>query len=188
MEGSKGTTMTIAAMCAETRQGKRATDHAISRAFLTAHLLTANREQAESAVLEAILHWDLEEGTEEVFLHRVACAAIQAQVEYESSNAGEPAPAELLLPVELQAVLDLSPQLRRCFVLRVLVGLSRQVCARLLDLSVLIVDQYTCAALEHLAGVGCPSLIPVPRGETLDTQLELLGIQRFRVEEKHSVA
>ena len=154
--------MTMAAMCEETREGN--TDHAISRAFLTAHLLTANRKQAESAVLEAILHCDLEAGTEEAFLYRVAYAAIQVQVEYESSNVGEPVPAESLPPVELQAVLDLSPQLRRCFVLRVLVGLPRQVCARLLHLSVLIVDQYTCAALERLAGIGCPSLIPVPRG------------------------
>jgi DNA-directed RNA polymerase specialized sigma24 family protein len=141
--------MTMTAMCAENREGRNATDHAISRAFLTAHLLTANQRQAEGAVLEAIQHSDLEEDTEEAFLQRVACAAIQAEGEY-SSSADQPVPAEWLVPVELQAVLDLSPRLRRCFVLRTLVGLSRQVCARLLHLNILAVDQYTCEALEYL--------------------------------------
>jgi DNA-directed RNA polymerase specialized sigma24 family protein len=144
--------MTTAAIYAETRQAKCVADHAISRAFLAAHLLTANQEQAESAVLEAILHWEVEEETEEAFLHCVAHAAIETQVGY-SSSSDDPVAAESFLPVELQAVLDLLPQLRRCFVLRVLVGLSRQACARLLQLSVFNVDQYTCEALEYLAQV-----------------------------------
>lgn len=140
--------MTMAAMCAETREGRNVTDRAIGRAFLTAHLLTANRNHAESAVLEAILHGDLED-TEEAFLHRVTCAAIQAEGEY-STDVDQSVPAELLVPVELQAVLDLAPWLRRCFVLRILAGLSRAVCARLLHLNILTVDQYTCQALEYL--------------------------------------
>jgi len=163
--------MTSAAMCAETREGRRATDHGIGKAFLTAHLLTANRKQAENAVLEAILHWDLDQGTEEAFLHRVAHAAIRAQDECESSGAD-------CLPLELQAVLDLSPRQRRCFVLRVLVGLSRQACARLLHLDIFHVDRYTCEALKYLP----------QRCDPADSQLELLGIQRFRVEEKHAIA
>jgi DNA-directed RNA polymerase specialized sigma24 family protein len=142
--------MTIAALCAETQGGKDATDHEIGRAFLTAHLLTANRKQAESAVMEAIRHWDSEEDTEEAFLQLVAYAAIQAQGEYEWSRADQPVPAESVLPVELQAVLDLAPQIRRCFVLRILAGLSRQVCARLLHLNIFTVDQYTWEALEYL--------------------------------------
>jgi hypothetical protein len=60
--------MTMTAICAETREGRNATDHTITKAFLTAHLLTANRRQAESAVLEAIERSDLKEDTEEAFL------------------------------------------------------------------------------------------------------------------------
>jgi hypothetical protein len=164
MEGSKENPTIMTAMCAETREGQNATDRAISRAFLTAHLLTANRRQAESAVLEAILHSDLEQDTEEAFLHRVACAAIQAESEY-SSSVDQPVQSEWLVPVELQAVLDLSPRLRCCFVLRILAGLSRPICARLLHLNILAVDQYTCEALEYLPQRETPQL-EIPQRET----------------------
>jgi DNA-directed RNA polymerase specialized sigma24 family protein len=128
-------------------------EHTISRAFLTAHLLTASTEQAESATMEAIDSWDPDEETEEVLFRSVLDAAARAQIEYVPSSSNKCDVAGSYLPAELQAVLRLAPQLRRCFVLRILVGLSPQVCARLLHLPSRRVDRYACAALECLGSL-----------------------------------
>jgi hypothetical protein len=109
--------------------------------------LGANAKQAESAVVEAINAWDPGEETEEALFHRVLIRTIQAPLEYETSTTS-------FVPLDLQPVLGLSPQLRRCFVLRVLARLSRQVCARLLHLTALQVDQRTYKALESLSQAG----------------------------------
>lgn len=166
--------MTNAAMCAETRQSRRDVDHEIKRAFLAAHLLTANTEQAERAVLEAIDQRHSAEQTEDAFFARMVTAAIRTQAGYESSSVDNPEPDEWLLPTELEAVLDLSPPLRRCFVLRMLAGLSRDVCARLLRLNVRTVDQYTAAALECLGGAHPVSLprhpTRIPNSSYLETR------------------
>ena len=58
-----------------------------------------------------------------------------------------------MLPVELQHVLHLARNLRHCFVLRLLVGLSRALCAWLLHLETRQIDERTCAAVLELAMV-----------------------------------
>jgi DNA-directed RNA polymerase specialized sigma24 family protein len=128
----------------------------ISRAFLTAHLLTASTEQAESATMEAIDSWNPDEQTSEVLFRSVVDAAARAHVKHAPSISNKSGVAESYLPVELRAVLRLTPQLRRCFVLRVLAGLSPQVCAQLLHLHSRRVDRYACAALECLGGLDQP--------------------------------
>jgi hypothetical protein len=125
-------------------------EHTISKAFLTAHLLTASTEQAESATMEAIDSWNSDEETGEALFRSVLDAAVRVQMRHVSSSSNQCDMAESYLPVELQAVLRLAPQLRRCFVLRILVGLPPQVCARLLHLHSRRVDWYACAALEFL--------------------------------------
>jgi DNA-directed RNA polymerase specialized sigma24 family protein len=127
-----------------TCETERCNGHVTSRAFLAAHLLTANAEQAESAVMEAIASWDPDDDCEEALFERVLNIALRGQP---SDVPDSPAS---FLPAELQAVVHLSPQLRRCFVLRILVGLSRQACARLLHWESRQVDQYTSAALKVL--------------------------------------
>jgi len=134
-----------------TRMCERRIVHTISRAFRTAHLLTASIQQAESAVLEAIDSFDPDGETEETLFRYVVHAAVRSSVEHILPSASNQSESAMFLPVELQAVLNLPPNLRRCFVLRVLVGLSRQICARLLRLDARRVDQYTCAALQCLA-------------------------------------
>jgi DNA-directed RNA polymerase specialized sigma24 family protein len=130
-------------------------EQTISKAFFTAHLLTASSEQAERATMEAIDSWNPDEESEEVLFRSVLGAAARAQIRHVSSRSNEPDMAESYLPVELQAVLKLAPQFRRCYVLRMLVGLSPQVCARLLHLDSRRVDWYTRAALECLGGLDC---------------------------------
>ena len=137
-----------------TKMGERqcGIETTISLAFRTAHLLTASVHQAESAVLKAIESFDPDGDSEETLFQSAMHAAVHGQVEVKLQSASNQ-PASLV-PVELQSVLDLSQNLRRCFVLRVLVGMSRQACARLLRLTVRSVDYYTCAAFHSLAEFG----------------------------------
>ena len=125
-------------------------ENIINRALRTAHLLTASMRQAENAVLEAIHSFDPARETEEMLFRHALKAAIQGPDEASASN--QPESAGSVPARELQAVLNLSPNLRRCFVLRILAGLSRQACARLLGLSAHRVDQYTHAASLCLSG------------------------------------
>jgi hypothetical protein len=122
----------------------------LDRALLTAHLLTGSLQQAEEATLEAIDSWKPDKEPEEVLFQNVLEAAAQAQAEAYSSNQDSSAS---YLPHELQAILRLAPQLRRCFVLRILVGLPAEVCGRLLGLHSEQVDEYTCAGLQSLGTV-----------------------------------
>jgi DNA-directed RNA polymerase specialized sigma24 family protein len=115
----------------------------LDQAFLTAHLLTGSSQQAEEATLHAIDSWRPGEEPEGVLFQNVLDAALRAPVE---SN-----PADSYLPNELKKVLRLAPQLRRCFVLRILAGLPAKACARLLGLHSDAVDRYTCEALRSLA-------------------------------------
>jgi hypothetical protein len=131
----------------ETCETQRRIKQTIGRAFLAAHLLTASTEQAESAVVEAMDSWDPDDDSDEVLFQQVFRTALQADVEGVPSSWNDPAS---MLPIELKAVLRLAPQLRRCYVLRMLVGLSRQTCARLLHLHSREVDHYTREALQRL--------------------------------------
>ena len=119
----------------------------IERAFLTAHLLTANIHQAEDATLKGLDSWKPEEEPGEALFQHVLDASARAQIQ---ANRPDSDASGSYLPNELKAVLRLSPDLRRCFVLRVLVGLPLLVCARLLRLDSDRVDEYTCAALQCL--------------------------------------
>ena len=83
-----------------------------------------------------------------MLFQNVLDAAARAQVEPSTDN---PDPSASYLPNELKAVLRLAPQLRRCFVLRILAGLPAKACARLLCLHSEMVEQYTCDALRCLA-------------------------------------
>jgi len=58
--------------------------------------------------------------------------------------------ASSILPFELRRVLHLPPALRHCFVLRFLVGLSREACARLLRLEIRQVDERARTAMLEL--------------------------------------
>ena len=132
--------------CAATRS----VENTVSRALLTAYLLTASVEQAETAVEAALASWDGDNGSEEGLFQAVLSAAVRSQVGG-TTSLEKPDSARVFLPSELRTVLDLSWQLRRCFVLRMLVGLSVQMSARLLDLHPRHVRRYTCEALQRLA-------------------------------------
>jgi DNA-directed RNA polymerase specialized sigma24 family protein len=120
----------------------------LDRALLTAHLLTGNLQQAEAITLGAIGSWRPGEEDEQVLFQNVLDAAARAQVEPSKNN---PDRSASYLPNELKAVLRLAPQLRSCFVLRILVGLPAQACAQSLSLQSDMVERYTCDAVQCLA-------------------------------------
>jgi hypothetical protein len=132
---------------AATPQAGQGIARMLDRALLTAHLLTGSLEQAEKATLEALDSWNPDDEPEEELLQHVLDAAARAQVE---PNPDHPDSSGSYLPSELNAVLRLAPQLRRCFVLRILAGLPTDVSARLLGLRSEQVDEYTCAGLQSL--------------------------------------
>ena len=131
----------------------RSVEHTINKAFLTAHLLTGSIAQAESAVTDALASWDKDKDSLADLFQAVLDAAVRRQ-DSGAPGSTEPDSGGSLLPTELQTVLALSLELRRCFVLRMLAGLSVAMCARLLQLNPRRVKQYTCAALKRLPSCG----------------------------------
>ena len=127
------------------------TNDALSRTFTTALLLTGSAERAEAAVLEGIRVMDRSRVSAEALLRTTGEASISAKIPCERVEEKESASS--LLPVELRRVLRLPPDFRRCFVLRVLVGLSREVCARMLQTEIHRVDELVCVSARALAGL-----------------------------------
>jgi len=118
-----------------------AAHHAIEKAFLTAHLLSGDARVAEDIVMQAIDSWNPAEQPGALF-EKVVEAALQSPLE----RSGDPGK----LPDELRAVLLLPRSLRCCFVLRILLGISVETCARMLGASRKRVEANTCSALQLL--------------------------------------
>jgi hypothetical protein len=120
-------------------------DSGLCRAFRAILLLTGSAAHAEDAVLSAIQSTEPEEASDQ----RLLLGAVEAALEREGhANSGCVPPA--LCP-ELGRVLRLMPARRHCFVLRILIGFSREVCSRLLHLNVEEIDEITCTAARELA-------------------------------------
>ena len=129
-----------------------ALQEASGRAFITAFLLSGDTEQAEAAVLTGIETIPSDEARGEGLLQRTVRAAIERK-EISWPRPKEMDPAFLKLPFELRRVLRLPHYLRQCFVLRVLAGLPRELCATLLQSDTGQVDQGVCAAMLELPAV-----------------------------------
>ncbi|MBZ5593524.1 MAG: hypothetical protein LAP39_14875 [Acidobacteriia bacterium] len=124
--------------------------HMVSTAFLTALLLTGSAERAEAALLQAKGVLGLDNTSGEALLRRAVNAAIEPPLETVEQPSEDLERASSSLPCELRRVLHLRPALRHCFVLRFLVGLPREVCARLLHLEVPQIDERARTAMLEL--------------------------------------
>jgi len=133
---------------------------AASRAFVAAFLLCGNATQAEVAVLKSIelLNGDGESGDE--LIRETVHAAIEPE-DAPGQPPKETDPAYSMLPFELKRVLQLPRYLRQCFVLRVLLGLSREACAGLLHSKSQQVDEGASAAMVQLPAMHGTSLASV---------------------------
>ena len=126
------------------------TSKGICNAFLTALLVAGDSEQAEAATAYAIRSINRPGGSDEAVIVAALTAAI-------SSSREQPATSwdldgELsFLPPALKRLSRLAMDHRHCFVLRMLVGLPREECARVLACPPKQVDECTCAAMVKLA-------------------------------------
>lgn len=77
-------------------------------------------------------------------------AALDSLQRHRQPTVEETAQASFGLPLELQRVLRLPTDLRQCFVLRLLVAMSREFCARVLGLDVAAFDHKVCLAAQTL--------------------------------------
>jgi len=121
-------------------------EHTLVSAFWIAYLLTTSVQQSESAVIEAIESFEPDRDTLEDLLRgaiRVAIQRPRSQLQ----------PADSVLQPDLRAVLCLPTELRQCFVLRLLVRLPVPACTRLLRSNSALVNDWTCVALQRLAGL-----------------------------------
>ncbi len=120
----------------------------LSEAFHVALLLTGSTKLAEAAVLDSIQSADAHRIAGTGLLGETIKAAIQVSKVHREWSVFDASPA---LPVELRSVMHLSPELRYCFVTRVLAGLTLEVCAGLLEMEPEEIMEGTCAAIEQLA-------------------------------------
>ena len=101
---------------------------ALDMAFRTALLLTGDTRTAEAAVMHGIgVCEDLSPGG-------LLIEAVRSALRRRTKSSEGPCEVECL-PPELRRLFLLQPLPRHCFVLRILVGLSPEVCAELLEVS-----------------------------------------------------
>jgi DNA-directed RNA polymerase specialized sigma24 family protein len=112
----------------------------VNQALATAYLLTGSGERAEASVEAGMGSWDPDDQPERL-LQSVAAAAVK----YVETDVDD-----WRLSSELQSVMSLSREPRRSFVLRVLLGLPPQVCARLLRVNVEELKENVLSALQQL--------------------------------------
>ena len=121
---------------------------ALPKAFWIALLLTGSIEAAEAAVLDGIGALELDHISGDSLLLATAKSAIRRRTEFP-----EESEALSILPYELRRLFLLAPNYRDCFVLRVLIGLTPEVCSGILRLSIHEIDDALCAALQDLPSI-----------------------------------
>lgn len=135
-------------------EARSVTSASLNKAFATALLLTASVKRSESAVLEGVECLGLEENfSEEMLLREVLKSALDRGSTIAQQGSGEFDRALSLLPAELRRVMRLPTHLRYCFTLRMLVGLPLDLCARLLRLEIVQIEEAVIDAAQILAEI-----------------------------------
>ena len=126
---------------------------AIRQAFWPAVLFSADTTRAEEAIANAIHILEPEDFASDAFLICVLTLLIQRSrifVEQQERNRDS---ALATLPIEMHRVLRLPTFYRHCYVLRILLRLSDDVCEGLLHLDKCSLNKITSAAVCRLAAV-----------------------------------
>ena len=127
---------------------------ALDMAFRTALLLTGDTTTAEAAVTHGIA------ACEDLSPGGLLIEAVRSAVRRRTKSSDGPYEVDCL-PAELRRLFMLQPLLRYCFVLRILVGLSPEDCAELLEISVTEFEDALYGALTELALLRSPSTQPI---------------------------
>jgi hypothetical protein len=122
----------------------------LGKAFLTALLLTASNKLAESAVVDGIATLEFDQIPSDSLLLETVESAIRRRSEHRDQ--GE---SLAILPIELQRVLLLAWNVRRCFILTVLLGLAPKPALG------------SCICLSQKSTLPCRSQCKVWRRQTL---------------------
>lgn len=117
---------------------------ALDMAFRTALLLTGAVKTTEAAVIEGI------GACEDLSPHGLMIEAVRSAVRRRTKSSDGSYEVECL-PPELRHLFMLQSLPRHCFVLRILVSLSPEVCSELLEISVTEFEGALCAALIELS-------------------------------------
>jgi hypothetical protein len=123
-------------------------DKALRKVFLGVLLLTADFDLAGIAVSESVNALNIDDLTTEAL--PICASRLGLHLQRDPFNHTH-VPSFLALPEELENVIHLPPELRHCFVLGILMGITRPVCAELLQLNEDQVCARTCAAAVALA-------------------------------------
>ena len=116
---------------------------AVDMAFRTALLLTGDTRAAEAAVAHGIA------ACEDLSPGGLLIEAVKSAVRQRTNSSDGPYEIECL-PTELRRLFMLQPLARHSFILRVLVGLSPQACAELLEVPVTEFEDAVSGALTQL--------------------------------------
>ena len=127
---------------------------ALDMAFRTALILTGAMKTAEAAVMQGI------GACEDLSPRGLMIEAVRSAVRRRTKSSDGPGEVECL-PPELRRLFMLQPLPRHCFVLRVLVGLSPEVCAELLEVSVTDFENAVYRALTELPLLCSPRAQPI---------------------------
>jgi hypothetical protein len=140
------------------------TNETLENAFIVGLLLTGSIERTETAVLESVRFSCPDDLFGETLFRRVLYGSLEMGAETSgSSRWNELNRAMSILPFELRCVLALPQDLRHCFVMRILVGLPREVCAWLLHIDIPEINQRTQSAMLELSGMQTLELtVPQP--------------------------
>jgi DNA-directed RNA polymerase specialized sigma24 family protein len=117
-------------------------------------LLAGATKTAEAALMDGI------DACEDPSHRGLLIEAVRSTIRRRTKSADAPDALELL-PPELRRLFMLQPLSRDCFVLRILVGLSPEVCAELLDVSVTELEEAVCVALNQLPLLSSPNNYPM---------------------------
>jgi hypothetical protein len=124
-----------------------ATEIHVRDAFLAALMLTGTIEAAEQSVSGAIARLGCGVGVDELLVATAKCA-IEIP---DGCLSGPEIPSGL--PAELRRLFLLSSVGRKCFVLRILMGLTLEATSGILNLPKDEVDEALCRALSDLPGL-----------------------------------
>jgi hypothetical protein len=124
---------------------------ALNSAFWAALLLGCDVPTTEAAVLDGI------GACEGMSRRTLLIEAVRSTLQRRASST-DTTDAGQLLPAELLRLFRLQPRSRDCFVLRILLGISPDVCAGLLNISVTEFADAFCAALNQLPLLFSPNV------------------------------
>jgi hypothetical protein len=123
------------------------TSKALDQAFVAALLLTPSAERAEAAVLEGISSSDFHCGSTEMLIRETVKFSILSDADVPDQPNHELA----ILPTELRQVALHRRQYRRCYVMRVLAGMTAEECSAFLHLDVDAIEESVLMAIRELA-------------------------------------